>query len=363
MRLSIGENIKRLRRERNITQEQLAEIFNVSCQTISRWETDACYPDVELLPVIANFFNTTVDELMGVDEMRVKQKVDKYLRDFKSAISHGDVYECIRIAREGVHEFPNNYALLNNLMYALFLSGDDDGGLPEWEENMRKYDAEITELGERIMKYCPDQDIRLEATIRLAFNHCELGRKKEGRRIYETLPSWEHCREFNVYWALDKGEELQHAREQIMSGYNILSGGINKMTGAKGLSDEECIKLYEKQAELDRIVYDNVPPDDGYGNTQTHCCYAEKYARLENKDKAIEHLKTAAEHAINYDNAQGGEYESFLLGKRSWSKTDFETSDPRPLRIRMRDKWLQEKDFSRIRETKEFQNIIEMLSK
>jgi len=41
MRLSIGENIKRLRRERDITQEQLAEIFNVSCQTISRWETDS----------------------------------------------------------------------------------------------------------------------------------------------------------------------------------------------------------------------------------------------------------------------------------------------------------------------------------
>ena len=36
MRLSIGENIKRLRRERDITQEHLAEIFNVSCQTISR---------------------------------------------------------------------------------------------------------------------------------------------------------------------------------------------------------------------------------------------------------------------------------------------------------------------------------------
>ena len=200
MRLSIGENIKRLRRERDITQEQLAEIFNVSCQTISRWETDSSYPDIEMLPVIADFFNTTVDKLMGTDEMLVRNKVDKYLYDYKLAISQGDVYECIRIAREGVKEFPNNYELLNKLMDALFISGDSDGGISEWKENMEKYDAEITELGERIMKYCTDQDIRLEATIRLAFNHCEQGRIKEGRRIYETLPSWEHCREFNIYW-------------------------------------------------------------------------------------------------------------------------------------------------------------------
>ena len=91
MRLSIGENIKRLRRERDITQEQLAEIFNVSCQTISRWETDSSYPDIEMLPVIADFFNTTVDMLMGTDEMLVRNKVDKYLSDYKLAISQGDV--------------------------------------------------------------------------------------------------------------------------------------------------------------------------------------------------------------------------------------------------------------------------------
>ena len=362
MRLSIGENIKRLRRERDITQEQLAEIFNVSCQTISRWETDSSYPDIEMLPVIADFFNTTVDKLMGTDEMLVRNKVDKYLSDYKLAISHGDVYECIRIAREGVKEFPNNYELLNKLMDALFISGDSDGGISEWKENMQKCDAEITELGERIMKYCTDQDIRLEATIRLAFNHCEQGRKKEGRRIYEALPSWEHCREFNIYWALEDGEELEHARNQIIAGYEILSGGINKMTGVKGISDEELLKVYEKQTQLDNVMYDGAPPDDCYGNANDHCCVAEKYARLGNKEKAIEHLKIAVEHALLFDANDHGEYESLLLGKKSWTKSNYETNDPRPLRIRMRDKWLQEKDFSSIRETKEFKEIIESLS-
>lgn len=363
MKLSLGENLKRLRRERDITQEQLAEIFGVSYQSVSRWENDNCYPDIELLPVIADFFNVTVDKLLGVDEKLNKERVDKYLTDYKVAISRGDVYECIRIAREGVREFPSNYVLLNKLMEALFISGDDDGGIPEWKENMEKYDKEITELGERIVKYCTDQDVRLEATIRLAFNHCENGRKNEGRKIYETLPSWDHCREFNIYWALDKNEVKQHAHDQIYAGYIILSGGINKLTGVKELSNEDYLRLYEKQLELDKLVYDGVAVNDGYGNTKDHCCIAEKYARLGNKDKAIEYLKKAVNFAAQYDTEDGGNYESFLLGKKSWSKNDFETDDPRPLKIRMRDKWLMEKDFSNIRDTDEFKEIVKELSK
>ena len=53
MKLRIGENIKSLRKARDITQEALAEMLGVSCQSVSRWELGTCYPDMELLPAIA----------------------------------------------------------------------------------------------------------------------------------------------------------------------------------------------------------------------------------------------------------------------------------------------------------------------
>ena len=56
MKLTIGKNLKRLRREKNITQDQLADILGVSYQSVSRWETGLCYPDIELLPTISDFF-------------------------------------------------------------------------------------------------------------------------------------------------------------------------------------------------------------------------------------------------------------------------------------------------------------------
>ena len=64
MKLMIGENLRRLRREKDITQEQLAEVLGVSDQSVSRWENDACYPDMELLPTMAKFFETSVDKLL-----------------------------------------------------------------------------------------------------------------------------------------------------------------------------------------------------------------------------------------------------------------------------------------------------------
>ena len=64
MKLNFAENLRKLRRERGFTQEQLAEKLGVSFQTVSRWETDVVYPDIELLPVIADLFEIRVDEAL-----------------------------------------------------------------------------------------------------------------------------------------------------------------------------------------------------------------------------------------------------------------------------------------------------------
>ena len=65
MEISIGENIKRLRLEKGITQEQLAEKLNVSNAAVSKWERGGSFPDITLLFPLADYFGISVDELMG----------------------------------------------------------------------------------------------------------------------------------------------------------------------------------------------------------------------------------------------------------------------------------------------------------
>lgn len=83
----IGSTIARLRRERGMTQEALAELIGVAAQTVSKWENSTYCPDVALLPVIADVFGVTVDALFGREDSRRALTAEQ-------AINH--VIECAR---------------------------------------------------------------------------------------------------------------------------------------------------------------------------------------------------------------------------------------------------------------------------
>ena len=68
--MSIAANIARLRKERGMTQEALADVIGVSAQTISKWENETTWPDVALLPVIADVFGVTIDALYGREDVK-----------------------------------------------------------------------------------------------------------------------------------------------------------------------------------------------------------------------------------------------------------------------------------------------------
>ncbi len=85
MKLSIGENIRNYRKKNDITQDALAERLGVSYQSISRGETGTTYPDLELIPAIAEILKITVDELFGMSqiekEKRASQTFDELRRE------------------------------------------------------------------------------------------------------------------------------------------------------------------------------------------------------------------------------------------------------------------------------------------
>lgn len=78
MNLNFAENFKRLRKEKGLTQDKLAEALGVSPQSVSRWELSICYPDVELLPSIANYFGVTVDHLLSNDVRSKEQDLEVF---------------------------------------------------------------------------------------------------------------------------------------------------------------------------------------------------------------------------------------------------------------------------------------------
>ena len=74
MKLTIGENIRRFRKKNDLTQETLAECLGVSYQSISRWENGTTYPDLELIPAIAEVLSVSVDELLGMPQIEKEKR-------------------------------------------------------------------------------------------------------------------------------------------------------------------------------------------------------------------------------------------------------------------------------------------------
>ncbi len=83
MELNFGENIKRLRKSRDLTQEALADELGVSAQSVSKWECGYGYPDITQLPAIANFFGVSIDELLNNDKASLKKACYDFLKRIK----------------------------------------------------------------------------------------------------------------------------------------------------------------------------------------------------------------------------------------------------------------------------------------
>ncbi len=81
MELKLGTIIKKLRTERGITQEELANKMGVSYQAVSKWETNTTTPDIAILPQLAMFFSVSMDALFSMNQDDYIERISKMIRD------------------------------------------------------------------------------------------------------------------------------------------------------------------------------------------------------------------------------------------------------------------------------------------
>ena len=126
MNLNFAENLKQLRKEKGVTQEKLSETLGVSAQSVSRWELSICYPDIEMLPSIANYFGVTVDELLSNDTQS-KEKDHEIFNNTVGKLSDKTT-ECIEFITEYCRKYPENDYYSSQLIYAIkrYAAGDSE---------------------------------------------------------------------------------------------------------------------------------------------------------------------------------------------------------------------------------------------
>lgn len=151
--MTIGEKIRVLRKGKKLTQEQLAEYLNVSSQAVSKWETGASCPDVDMLPKLALFFGTGMDELFDFDRRKADAEVEALVAQSVPLRETPEKAEAFY--RAALEKYPNSEVLLNCLLMVIPNARS--------EEKLR--------IGERLLECTTDDEIRFDV-LRLLAQTC-----------------------------------------------------------------------------------------------------------------------------------------------------------------------------------------------
>ena len=114
--MNIGNKIRELRKQRGITQEQLANRIGVSFQAVSKWENNIALPDIALAPALASYFGVTMDTLFDYDLKKVEDQAMAIARE-SWRYRESDWEKARSVIDEGLKKYPDNDILLINRLY------------------------------------------------------------------------------------------------------------------------------------------------------------------------------------------------------------------------------------------------------
>jgi len=178
--LQFSKNIKKYRVLKNLTQEDVAEYLHITPQSVSKWERGESYPDITLLPALANIFETSIDLLLGMDTIRAEETRYHIHRKATEYQRTGEYDSAEKTYREALLIYPNNAEIILGLAGVLALKGNTNEAI------------ELTEKGCAV-----SQNEKQKATMRavLCFLYLKKGESEKANRLASSLPHTRESRE------------------------------------------------------------------------------------------------------------------------------------------------------------------------
>ncbi len=177
MKLNIGNNIKRLRLAKGLTQEGLAALLNVSAAAISKWEARNTYPDITTLFPLAQILGVSIDELLGYDEAATQAEIALLLEEYRRLHTQGCLDDARRLMEAARKTYPQDYAIM--LKYTEQSIEDGVGG---------KAAEELLQLCDCILDGCIKDDIRIPAIRCKAKLLHRTGNTEDALALLSALP-------------------------------------------------------------------------------------------------------------------------------------------------------------------------------
>ncbi len=312
MTIYLGDNIKRLRQAKNISQNTLADFLGVTFQSVSRWERGDGYPDITLLPSIAAFLNVSVDDLLGVNKVQNEQKIKAYI-ELYDEMKLKDLQFVFDEYKKAIKEFPAVFRIA--VRYMQLLQEVKIRTLSVTEINSGDYkkpSEEISKIYNNIQKHCTEDDIRIWAKT-IMISHlfwkydciCNEDGKygvyeeflQQAKDIISTLPSMYNSREIMAFdredhYATHKNilEELIFLLHEELFGYCLNCSAENKIIQYESL--QKLLNLIYVDGDFGKNCYNRL-------YNLGHLGYL--YHQIGNDEYALKYLNDAAIYAKELD--------------------------------------------------------------
>lgn len=357
MTIYLCESIKRLRREKELTQEALADFLGVTFQSVSKWERGESYPDITMLPEIAQFFQVSVDELLGVNKARNEEEILQKIAEFDNLTDEKLMEKLILELKE---KYPNDFRVLLRYMGYLIFYRDI-------RENAQK----ILSIYKTIQQNCKVDTIRMCAKRYLIYYYEELS-KIDGsgisfddcESIIKEMPRMRDGQEcFCFSYPEDHPNRDEKIQEAMEEQFFLFDTTLNHYYFWNDkFSVDYKISILEKILDFFDFLYD----DGNYSRFWRTVMYdhghlGHFYFVKGEKEKALFHLRKSAELAVQFDEMDrvtvlhstlfsGKEFDKHTLGSNHIAKSR--------MKYLMTEKYPLSDEF---KASDEFRKIIEML--
>lgn len=301
MTINIGETIKSMRKEKDITQETLANFLGVTNQSISKWERNETYPDITMLPAIASFFGISVDNLLGINKIEQERKQEYYCSEYSRLWSEHKFEEVTALMKNAVCEFPGNFDLLVKYLNCLTSTQNKS-------DYLISVKTEAESIYEMIQEHCTTDSIRIWAKKLMCRYLSKLSsiagsgvNIEEAEKVLMSMPLMQNARDFEaMYIYYDYPEKKKQA----------CANGVSELLRLLG---ESLFRAYEEPTDYDEKILESyisllhaVMPDDDYGKSFNHIIYDYGYLGVKkylkgDKDGAIKCFEQEVRLAKDFD--------------------------------------------------------------